>query len=107
MPVKKNPRECTVEEELVRRVAAAGGIALKIVTPGRRGFVDRLVLLPGGRAIMVECKRPRGGALSLHQIVYHRRIETLGVALALIKNSMDIDALLGLRAGEQVGSQRE
>jgi Holliday junction resolvase len=100
MPVKKNPRECTVEEELVRRVAAEGGIALKVVTPGRRGFVDRLVLMPGGKAIMVECKRPRGGRLSLHQIVYHRRIETLGVVLALIKNSEDIDALLGRKSGE-------
>jgi Holliday junction resolvase len=100
MPVKRNPRECTIEEELVRRVAAEGGIALKVVTPGRRGFVDRLVLMPGGRAIMVECKRPRGGRLSLHQIVYHRRIETLGVVLALIKNSEDIDALLGRKSGE-------
>jgi len=38
--------------------------------------------------------------VSLHQIVYHRRIEALGVVLALIKNSEDIDALLGRRTGE-------
>ena len=43
----KGVRENVVEEELVRRVRAIGGIAEKTTVIGRRGFFDRVVVLPG------------------------------------------------------------
>jgi len=93
MPVKA-VRENVVEEELVQRVRRAGGIAEKVTVLGARGFFDRLVLLPGGRVIFVECKRPRGGVISPHQILRHARYEALGAAVAVVSNSEDIDRLL-------------
>jgi hypothetical protein len=64
-------RENVVEAELVARVEALGGVAEKVTVRGRRGFFDRLVTLPGGRTIYVECKRPKGGRLSPHQKQRH------------------------------------
>lgn len=50
--------EKEIEAHLVRRVKEAGGIAYKFTSPQRRSVPDRLVLMPGGRALFVECKRP-------------------------------------------------
>lgn len=56
------------EKDIERRLAHAvktelHGWALKLVSPGVAGVPDRLVLLPGGRAVFVELKdtgeRPR------------------------------------------------
>ncbi len=51
-------REKDIERALVRRAKAAGGLALKLVSPGMAGAPDRLVLLPGGQARFVEVKAP-------------------------------------------------
>ena len=91
--MSRGPREDTVEEELVRRVRAAGGRCEKMSMKGRRGFFDRLVVLPN-RIIFVECKRPIGGRLSPHQILLHEQYRLLGAEIALVKNSADIDRLL-------------
>jgi hypothetical protein len=48
-PLLANIRESAIERELCERVAAAGGRAEKVTVIGRRGFFDRLVILPGGR----------------------------------------------------------
>ena len=93
MAVKEN----AIENELVRRVKAAGGIAEKVTVIGARGFFDRLVILPGGRVVFVECKRPKGGRLSQHQIQRHARYKALGVEVAMIKHSNDITRLLSLK----------
>jgi len=87
--------ESAVETELVMRVRAIGGICDKVTTIGRRGFFDRLVVLPGGRVVFVECKRPKLGRVSAHQIERHRRYKALGAVVAVVLNSADIDALLG------------
>jgi hypothetical protein len=50
--------EKTVEQYLVMRVRANGGIAYKFSSPARRGVPDRLVLWPGGEAHFVEVKAP-------------------------------------------------
>jgi len=93
MPVKP-VKENAVEQELVQRVRAAGGVAEKTTVIGQRGFFDRVVVLPGGRVFFIECKRPRGGVLSPHQIERVRRYRSLGAAVAIIRSSGDIDQLL-------------
>lgn len=89
-----SPKEDSVEEQLIRRVRALGGRCEKMSMKGRRGFFDRLVVLPGNRVIFVECKRPVGGRLSPHQISLHDKYRALGAVVALVKCSADIDALL-------------
>jgi hypothetical protein len=90
-------RENVIEAELVRRVEQAGGMAEKVTVIGRRGFFDRLVVLPGGLVVFCEVKRPRGGVFSMHQIQRHKVYRSLGVAVAIVKNSADIDRLLSFR----------
>jgi hypothetical protein len=96
MPVKpaRETKEKIIEEELVRRVRAIGGIAEKTTVIGRRGFFDRVIVLPGGVVIFCECKRPKGGRLSSHQIERIRKYRELGAAVAVVSKSEDIDALL-------------
>jgi hypothetical protein len=94
MIVKRNIKENLIEAELLTRVRVAGGVAEKVTVRGSRGFFDRLVVLPGGRIVFVECKRPRGGVVSAHQRQRHERYKALGVAVELILSSADIDRLL-------------
>jgi Holliday junction resolvase len=87
-------REEKIERELVRRVTQLGGKCLKVTVLGRRGFADRLVVLPNKPMQLVELKRPKGGRVSVHQDLWHREMISLGVAIALVKDSADIDELL-------------
>ena len=50
--------EKDIEKRLVREVKKLGGLCLKWVSPGNSGVPDRIVLMPGGKAIFVELKRP-------------------------------------------------
>jgi tRNA U54 and U55 pseudouridine synthase Pus10 len=96
MPVSKSPRECSVEDALVKSVEAIGGVALKLEIAGVRGFPDRTLFLPGGRVIVVEVKRPRGGRLSQHQMRWLHRLQALGVEVAVVRNLRDVAALCDL-----------
>lgn len=87
-------KESVVEALLVERVEAIGGACCKVQVNGRRGFFDRIIVLPGGRIIFAECKRPRGGRLSEHQRQYAKGFRLLGAEVALIRNEVDIDRLL-------------
>ena len=88
------PLESSVETYLVQRVRALGGRCEKVHTIGRRGFFDRLVVLPGNVVMFVECKRPKGGIVSAHQIERHRHYRALGAVVAIVHNPEDIDRLL-------------
>jgi hypothetical protein len=87
-------KESKVEAELRLRVQLAGGICTKVRAIGTRGFFDRVILLPGGRVVFCEVKRPRGGRLSPHQIKYQKMFRELGIAACVVRNSVDIDRLL-------------
>ncbi len=50
--------ENTVEKNVCRQVKARGGVAWKWVSPGRVGVPDRICILPGGKIVFVELKRP-------------------------------------------------
>jgi hypothetical protein len=94
MPVKSTSKETLIETMLVARVRAAGGVCEKTTVIGYRGFFDRLIVLPGGRIIFAECKRPRGGRVSAHQKQWHRTLRALGATVAVVKNLDDIERLI-------------
>lgn len=90
-------RESIVEKHLTAAVKAAGGIAYKFVSPGRRSVPDRIVLLPGGRIVFVECKAP-GKAPRADQLREHERLRALGFTVVVLDNKN----LEGILCGEPI-----
>lgn len=70
--------EKQIEQTLVNMVRKHGGLCLKWVCPGWAGVPDRIVLLPGGRIIFAELKRPKGGVLSSRQKWWGKKLIDLG-----------------------------
>ncbi len=66
----KYERENLIEKNLVGEVRKACGVSYKFVSPGSRLVPDRIVLLPGGRLVFVECiahgKSPRADQFREH-----------------------------------------
>ena len=87
------PLEKEIEQAFVTVVKAHGGMALKWVCPGWVGVPDRIVLLPGGRVLFVELKRPKGGEVRKLQEWWHDRLRRLGFAVWVIRSRSDIAAL--------------
>ncbi|ECG8627986.1 VRR-NUC domain-containing protein [Salmonella enterica subsp. diarizonae] len=85
-------RENLIEKHLVTEVKKAGGIAYKFVSPGRRSVPDRIVLLPGGRLVFVECKAP-GKPPRADQLREHERLRALGFAVVAL-DSKNLEGIL-------------
>lgn len=85
-------RENLIEKHLVTEVKKAGGIAYKFVSPGRRSVPDRIVLLPGGRLVFVECKAP-GKPPRADQLREHERLRVLGFTVVVL-DSKDLSDIL-------------
>lgn len=95
-------RERQVEEELVQAVKNAGGFCLKLDPHGARGVPDRIVIAPGGRAIMVELKRPAGGRLSPIQKRWRDSLTDSGIGWLRVKDKSDIESVvLWVRAARE------
>ena len=86
--------EKQIEKYFCERVARAGGVAEKVTSLSARGYFDRVAVLPGGRVIFAEIKKPRGGVIAAHQRERHRRYLELNAEVAVIKTYDDVDRLL-------------
>ncbi|MBS4007130.1 MAG: VRR-NUC domain-containing protein [Clostridium sp.] len=86
-------REKHIEQKLIRAVRAAGGLAIKLMSPGFDGMPDRLVLLPGGRMAFVEVKahgmKPRPLQLKRHEM-----LRRLGFKVYVIDDEGQIQPVL-------------
>ena len=90
--------ERTIENYLKKRTEALGGVAVKLV--GYIGIPDRLLLLPGGRALFAECKAP-GGRPRPMQEHWLGRLEKLGFAARVVDSKEDVDELLDGKGSEK------
>ena len=86
-------REKLIEQKLVHKVKAAGGIAPKFVSPGYDGMPDRLLLLPGGRMAFVEVKAPGEKPRPL-QVARHRLLTELGFKVYVLDDPEQIAKIL-------------
>lgn len=84
--------EKEIEAKLRDTVKQNGGLCLKWVCPGWAGVPDRIVLLPGGRIIFVELKRPKGGKVSSRQMWWARKLRGLGFIWCVVKDDITLYA---------------
>lgn len=83
--------ERDIEKALCERVKVLGGLCEKFVSPGRRRVPDRIITLPGGRIIFVECKRPNAKP-TFCQFRDHERRRKLGCDVRVIDSMEAADA---------------
>ena len=85
--------EKDIEKKLRQMVERHGGLCLKWVCPGWSGVPDRIILLPGGRVMFAETKRPKGGKVSRLQDWWIDRLRRYGLPASVVWNESDIDWL--------------
>lgn len=83
--------EKDIEKKLKTLVERHDGLCLKWVCPGWAGVPDRIVLLPGGRVVFVELKRPKGGQFSRLQDWWKHQLIDMGFGHRIIWNQDDLD----------------
>lgn len=66
-----------------------GGVVVKLV-PTERGMPDRMVLLPGGRIVLLELKTTTGRR-SASQIHWHERAAALGTTVPTLGGRLAVD----------------
>lgn len=82
--------ERDIERALVGMVKRHDGLCLKWVCPGWSGVPDRIILLPGGRVLFAETKRPKGGEVRKLQEWWHKTLRRLGFKVWVIWSRDDI-----------------
>lgn len=88
-------RETTLEQKLIKRIRQEGGLCLKWVSPGFTGVPDRIVLLPGGRILFVEVKRPgTKDGMSTRQKRVAEQLVGLGFTVIRMNSMDDIEEAL-------------
>lgn len=87
-------RESTIEDYFVKRVKALGGFSLKTDRVQGRRFLDRTAFLPGGRVVVAELKRPKGGRLEPHQAEIIDMLSGMGHEVWKLKTKEEVDICL-------------
>lgn len=89
--------ESAIETYLISTVENLGGLCLKMVIPGRRGYPDRMCSIVPGIMFFVELKRPKGGVIARLQKVRAEELRAQGFRVYLgIRTRGEIDAVIAL-----------
>ena len=98
-------QEKEIEKKLRKMVKKYGGRCEKWVCPGCSGVPDRILLLPGGKVMFVETKRPKGGRYSALQDKWRDWLLALGCHYYRIKDEEQL-ATFELILLEELGRGR-
>lgn len=83
--------ESTLEQAARKHIRSLGGQCYKWVCPGENGVPDRICILPGGKIIFIELKRPgRKDGMSARQKKIFRILKALGCKAWRIDNLEDL-----------------
>jgi hypothetical protein len=94
--------EKSIEQQLVKAVKSAGGIAPKFVSPGFDGMPDRLILLPKGHLAFAELKSTGKKPRPL-QVARHQLLTRLGYQVFVIDSPEGLDDIIKKIVGEENG----
>lgn len=85
--------EKRVEPKLRKAIEKAGGMCIKLSPVFFIGIPDRLLLLPGGRALFVETKTTGKGPSKIQAYV-HKQLRAIGFDVRVIDSTEGINQLL-------------
>lgn len=88
--VKTPELEKDLEKKLRKKVESYGGRFVKFVSPSSAGVPDRIAMLPGGRVVFVEMKRPKGGEISPLQKMWAKWLIALDCNYEQVWNNEDL-----------------
>lgn len=88
-------KEASIESYLRKRVKEAGGFHRKVTYQGRKGAPDDWCFFPGGKLLIIECKRPHKHKADPLQEVEIALLRNTGFDVHLVNSREQIDALLG------------
>lgn len=88
----KQELESVLEAHFNLQIRKMGGKTDKIA-PTRKGMPDRMVLMPGGRILLVELKRAKG-VPSASQKVWHAEAKERGVRVHVLAGRAQTDRWL-------------
>ena len=87
--------EQVLERKICEHVRRLGGRAFKFVSPGSPGVPDRVCVLPGGRVLFVEVKRPgRKDGLSVQQRKSIGWLRRMGCVVLVVNDFEEFRRLL-------------
>lgn len=87
--------ESAFERKLGDYIKSLGGKVYKWVSPGTSGVPDRIAILPGGKVIFIEVKRPGlGDGLSVRQKKIIATLVGLGCTVWRISDMEDLKVRL-------------
>ena len=81
--------EKQIEKYLRCGIEKLGGECLKLITPGKDGAPDRLVLWSPGKCEFIETKQP-SGILSPLQKAYHKMLRQLGFKVYVLWDRKEV-----------------
>lgn len=79
--------ESVIQRRMIEKLEKLGCLVIKIIRANKSGIPDLLVLVPGGKAIFIEVKKP-GGKPSKLQEYYIAQLRLLGFT-AFWSNSVE------------------
>ena len=94
MPYTLIMLEKKIEQRLRVIAKKAGGLAIKWVSPGFDGVPDRILILPGGRIIFVELKRPGAKPTPIQERVIEK-LRGLGADVRVVDSIGGVDEIFG------------
>ena len=86
-------QESKIEAKLVKEVKKAGGLALKLVSPGYVGVPDRLILIASGKVGFVEVKAPKKKPRKI-QLKRHKELQALGFRTYVLDDESQIGGII-------------
>lgn len=89
-----NGKESSIENYLRKRVKALGGTHRKVTYQGRKGSLDDWCFFPGGRLLIIECKRPSKKKLDPLQEVELTWLQGMGFSASWVNTKEQVDAVL-------------
>lgn len=87
-------KESTIESYLRDRVRELGGKHRKVTYQGRGGALDDWCFFPGGRLLIVECKRPKKNSLDPLQEVELKFLLDNGFNAGWVNTKEQVDEIL-------------